>query len=207
MQAKILIVDDELYVKNLIAGGALADRNYEFFYASDGLEGIQIAREVKPDLIISDIVMPRMNGWEFCINIKKIPDLQGIPFVFLSATGSDKDRVKGLKLGADDFLVKPFYPDELELKVSALINRKEQEKLSQGAWEMTGNLEHIQIGDLLQMLQNQRNTGILKIRSGKRLASVIFYSGLISGAEFSNFKDLDALYPLLEWQTGNFYFN
>ena len=117
---KILIVDDEPDILELIEYN-LKKEGYQVFLANNGQEGITIAKKVHPDLIILDIMMPKMDGFtlaEKCINFN--PD---IPFLFLTARNQSEDKIKGLKLGADDYIIKPFEADELVLRLNNILKR------------------------------------------------------------------------------------
>jgi DNA-binding response OmpR family regulator len=86
----------------------------------DGFSGLQLLHERKPHLIILDLMMPHMDGWETCRSIRSVSK---VPIIILSARGSQPDILKGLKMGADDYLVKPFYPEELQARVEAILRR------------------------------------------------------------------------------------
>jgi two-component system KDP operon response regulator KdpE len=116
---RILVVDDDPFLLQLIEK-SLTTHNYEVHVASDGAEGLQLLDETKPHLVILDIMMPHLNGWEFCRRIRKVST---IPIIMLTALGSQSDIVRGLQAGADDYLVKPFLQDELLARVSAVLRR------------------------------------------------------------------------------------
>ena len=113
----ILIVDDnpanvEIFQMRLAAN------NYETITATDGEAGLSMARENQPDLILLDIMMPGIDGFEVCSRLKKDPTTEGIPVIFLSALTDTKDKVRGLQLGAVDYVSKPFQPDEVIARVN-----------------------------------------------------------------------------------------
>ncbi|MFQ6058070.1 MAG: response regulator [Anaerolineae bacterium] len=118
-RATLLIVDDdpklvealELYLRK--AG-------YETLAAGDGVEALQHFYTQQPDLIILDVMLPQMDGWEVCRRIREVSD---VPIIMLTARGQEGDRVMGLKLGADDYVVKPFSLRELEARVEAVLRR------------------------------------------------------------------------------------
>jgi DNA-binding response OmpR family regulator len=116
---KILVVDDDPFLLQLIEK-SLKMSDYQVILASNGEEGLQLLDETKPHLIILDIMMPNMNGWEICSHIRKVST---IPIIMLTALGSQADIVRGLRAGADDYLVKPFLKDELLARVSAVLRR------------------------------------------------------------------------------------
>jgi len=118
--AKILIAEDERDIRDLVAF-TLRFAGHEVFAASNGEEAVEMAPKVNPDLILMDVRMPRMTGYEACKAMKADPDLKDIPVVFLSAKGQESERQLGLEAGADDYLLKPFAPDQLTLHIKTIL--------------------------------------------------------------------------------------
>ena len=108
---KILIVDDEPYLAEALTF-VLSREGYEVSIASDGEEALQEIAADKPQVMFLDIMMPKKNGYEVCEIIRKIPELKDIYIIMLSAKGWDTDREKGLSLGANDFITKPYHPKD-----------------------------------------------------------------------------------------------
>lgn len=121
---KILIIDDEENIRETVCE-ILELKGFEISSASNGKEGIAKAIEFKPDLIICDVMMPKMNGYETIKNVRKIKSLAHTPFVFLSAKTQKDDLRKGMNLGADDYLPKPFEIEELLEVIKKRIDRIE----------------------------------------------------------------------------------
>ena len=94
---------------------------YEVFTASNGEEALEIAPKVNPDLILMDVRMPRMTGYDACRAMKQIPALKDIPVVFLSAKGQESERQQGLDAGAEEYLLKPFAPDQLTVHIKNIL--------------------------------------------------------------------------------------
>lgn len=109
---KLLIVEDAATIQSLIKVYLMGFR-LEIFDAHDGTEGLRLARELKPDLILSDVQMPGMDGFQLCAAIRSDPTLQGIPFVLLSSLKDENSRRMGKMVGATHFLSKPIAVDEL----------------------------------------------------------------------------------------------
>jgi two-component system alkaline phosphatase synthesis response regulator PhoP len=118
--AKILIAEDEPDIRDLIAFILRFD-GHEVVVVSNGVEALAAASQEMPGLIIMDVRMPMMTGYEACIKIKADPELKHIPVVFLSAKGQEAEIETGLKAGATEYLLKPFAPDELTKKVNELL--------------------------------------------------------------------------------------
>jgi DNA-binding response OmpR family regulator len=116
---KILAVDDDPFLLQLIEKSLTKD-NYEVIVAPNGKEGLRLLAETNPHLVILDIMMPNLDGWEICSRIRKVST---VPIIMLTALGAQDDIVRGLRAGADDYLVKPFHPDELSARVSAVLRR------------------------------------------------------------------------------------
>jgi DNA-binding response OmpR family regulator len=121
----ILVIDDDTDMLRLMKV-SLDQAGYDCFIAADGLMGLDVLKNIHPDVIVCDVLMPNMNGFDFCRTIRKMPEWASIPFIFLTADDS-KGRQKEARLaGADDFLLKPFDMDELLLMVKTRLSRLEQ---------------------------------------------------------------------------------
>ncbi len=115
----ILVVDDEEMIRRLIAKYA-AFEGHTVAEAGDGMEAVRLCREGKYDILIIDIMMPELDGFSACREIRKFSD---IPIIMLSARGEEYDKINGFSLGVDDYVVKPFSPKELMLRVEAVMKR------------------------------------------------------------------------------------
>lgn len=116
---KLLIVDDEERIRKLIAKYAVFE-GYEVAEAEDGMQAVEMARSDPGDLVILDIMMPELDGFSAAREIRKHSD---VPIIFLSARGEEYDRIHGFELGVDDYVVKPFSPRELMMRVGAVLRR------------------------------------------------------------------------------------
>jgi len=117
---KILIAEDERDIRDLIAF-TLRFANYEVVAASNGEEAVSLAKQEVPDLILMDVRMPRLTGYEACMAIKSEPNLKDIPVIFLSAKGQESEIQAGLQAGAVEYLLKPFAPDQLTVRIQAIL--------------------------------------------------------------------------------------
>ena len=125
--ALILVIDDDDLVSRTLQR-ALKIYDYQVMTASSGIEGLQLARRHRPDLFILDIMMPGVDGYQVCRQIRGDPLLQDAPVLFLTAKAKDEDKIEGFRAGGDDYLVKPFNMQELELRVKAILRRAGPEK-------------------------------------------------------------------------------
>jgi len=112
----VLVVEDENNIRKSI-GLCLEQAGYSVITAQDGLVGMQLALEAKPDLILLDLILPKMNGYLVCEALKSEESTSSIPIVIMSAKAEEEDIEKAIIHGADDYMVKPFTPDELRKKV------------------------------------------------------------------------------------------
>lgn len=119
MKVKILVIDDDEELNRLLKA-YLEKSNYQVIPALNPMEGIKLALKEKPDLIILDVMMPEMDGFEVCREIRKESN---IPIIMLTARGDVTDRIVGLELGADDYLPKPFEPRELDVRIKTILRR------------------------------------------------------------------------------------
>ncbi|HZM14479.1 MAG TPA: response regulator [Candidatus Krumholzibacteria bacterium] len=119
-QAKILVVDDEVYILHIL-DFILGAENYDVVTATNGEQALQKVREEKPDLVILDIMMPKLDGYETCRMIKKDPATKNIPVILLTAKGREVDQKLGREVGANDYMTKPFSPSKLIERVQAIL--------------------------------------------------------------------------------------
>ena len=119
MRKKVLVIDDEKSIRDII-GEYLTEEGFDFVEAPDGIRGLEIFRSVNPDLVILDVMMPKMDGWKVC---REIRSESVTPVIMLTARGEEYDKLFGFELGADDYMVKPFSPRELIARVKAVLSR------------------------------------------------------------------------------------
>ncbi len=138
--ANILVIEDDDIVARTIER-SLRGEEFRVDLASSGVEGLKAARRNRPDLIILDVIMPGMDGYAVCREIRADPVLTSIPVLFLTAKIKDEDKITGFNAGADDYLCKPFNIDELILRVRAILRRTQR----QAAAPQTGTT--VRVGD------------------------------------------------------------
>jgi len=135
---KLLIVDDEERIRKLIAKYAVFE-GYEVAEAENGMQAVEMARKDPGDLVILDVMMPELDGFSAAREIRKSSD---VPIIFLSARGEEYDKIHGFELGVDDYVVKPFSPRELMMRVGAVLRRSR-------AAVKDGSHECVQLGGML----------------------------------------------------------
>jgi two-component system phosphate regulon response regulator PhoB len=138
MKQRILAVDDEPDALELIEFN-LKQAGFDVFTADSGKAAIAKARQVTPNLVLLDLMLPEIDGLEICKALRRDPATSNVPIIMLTARTAEVDRVLGLELGADDYVTKPFSPRELILRIKNLLRRGKQE----------GGQEEIRVGDIL----------------------------------------------------------
>jgi signal transduction histidine kinase len=160
----ILVIDDELITRTTLA--ALIEKpNYHVVMAEDGIQGIELAKEINPDLILLDVMMPRMSGYEVCKCIRSDPQIGEVPIIMITALDDRDAKLNGLVVGADDFLAKPFDSLELEIRLNTLrrVDRyrhllNEREKIKETLAELSTKNTQLQIlsQQVLTAQENER---------------------------------------------------
>ncbi len=137
MTYRVLIVDDEEDMRHLLEM-YLMNSGYQCLQAKDGVEALEVIEKQEIDIVLLDVMMPKLNGFEVCEQIRKSNET---PIIFISAKGEEWDKVKALKLGGDDYVVKPFSPGELIARIEALLRRV-------GKIQTNDKMAEIQVGNL-----------------------------------------------------------
>lgn len=135
---KVLIVDDDPLMRRIVTQ-SLDKTGYQLFEAESGPAGIESSMRLHPDLIILDVMMPGMDGFEVIHRLRKHPVMQSIPIIMLTALGEMSEKIHGMQLGADDYITKPFDPRELRARVQAHLKRSEQYLQTSPLTNLPGN--------------------------------------------------------------------
>jgi DNA-binding response OmpR family regulator len=216
MGKRILIVDDEPAIRKMVEA-LMERRGHVVDMARDGTEGLQRALYKPPDLIISDVLMPSMDGWAFVRALRTNPKTTLIPVIFLTALNTAKDRILGFRLGADDYLPKPFNLEELDLRVERVLRKgkriqqevEEMTEKEQSAIGLKGSLAHIGVSSILTILEMERKSGVLVLK-GRHTGRIFMKEGRVLDAFFDGNPEprgAEALYQMLTWTTGKFEFS
>ena len=126
-KGRILVVDDEIYIVHIL-DFSLGMEGYEVITALDGEQALDRLKKDRPDLIVLDIMMPKLDGYEVCKAIKSNPDTRHIPVILLSAKGRNVDQKMGYDVGADDYITKPFSPRKLVERINQLLGQTVTER-------------------------------------------------------------------------------
>lgn len=203
---RVLVVEDEPLIAQMLAD-KLSDLYVEVIRASNGVEALELAWEWDPDLVLLDVMMPKMDGFEVAKILKTNPKTAHIPIVFVTAKSEVEDRVKGLELGAEDYITKPFNFQELLLRVKVILSRLEAsqaQRVSTQVRGIAGKLRDLSLANLLQFLEMDQKTGILTITKGEEKGYIYLDHGRIVNGLAGPLKAEFAVYRLLSWTEGEF---
>ena len=125
--SRVLVVEDERDVAELIRYN-LSREGYDVLVTGSGTDAVKQAREARPDLVLLDIMVPHLNGWEICRRLKSDSETRGIPVIMVTGRAEEGDKVLGFEMGADDYVTKPFSPRELVARVRAVARRGRREE-------------------------------------------------------------------------------
>ena len=128
MERKVVVVEDDINIAELLRLYLEKD-GFAVTVSHDGAEGLRLAEELKPDLVMLDIMLPGMDGWQIC---KRLRQTSKVPIIMLTAKGETEDKVQGLEMGADDYIVKPFEVKELLARIHAVLRRTGEDAPQQG---------------------------------------------------------------------------
>lgn len=195
----VLIVDDEPGILQILSLG-IKRLGCRVATASNGEEALQLAEHIHPNLIISDLVMPHMDGSQLFSSLRKHPTLSHIPFVCLTSNRLEKERLAALNRGVEDFWIKPFSLAEVVLRVGKLFLRHRKTA------DFSGQMARVAFPELLQLLEHGGKTGILKLRSETREATLFFNNGVLLDARYDSFSSEVVVYKLIHWMSGEFMF-
>lgn len=218
-RAHILVVDDDPWLVKMIC--AALGEHHEVASASDGIEALTRALARPPQLIVSDVMMPRMTGWELVKRVRSHSQLAFVPFIFLTSLSSEEDRLLGFRLGADEYLPKPVDLANLVERVDLVLGRlakleqaaREQVRRAppKGAQGLRGDLEQIGLSSLLVLLEMERKSGLLVVGRGDPAERVRLYlsEGKIVGAQADDgsLRNAEAVFRVIGWPRGHFEFN
>lgn len=207
MKGKVLIVDDDPKIGRLLKF-KLSKADYEAEYFSSGHDALDNIPKIKPHIIISDIEMPQMTGYEFCEKVRQDSRTANIPFIFLSGKTEASDQLEGFRLGADDYVCKPVKIDFLLERMEKVLERAAKAKSFQSKADFSGNLSQMNLNDVIQIVESNQKSGELEFTTGegKALGRILFNRGNLVKAHFGNLEGTEAFYSLMDEEEGYFEF-
>ncbi|MEM7153450.1 MAG: response regulator [Myxococcota bacterium] len=209
----VLLVDDSVSMR-LELGDALRERGLRVRVAENGLVALSAALKRLPDVILTDVEMPEMDGWTFVRTVRARPSLATVPIVFLTRLSDDLSRLKGYRLGVDDYLPKTMPADEIIARLQGVLARRRhvepQNEGTMGAGQggLRGRLEHVRLGSLLAFLESERRSGALELMAGSDTCKLYLDQGTLEFVEGLGHYDHphDRVFQLLSWTQGDFEF-
>jgi DNA-binding response OmpR family regulator len=208
MGKKILIVDDNPNVLKLL-NISLSKAGYDIVEAENGELAYELANKEQPDIIVSDIMMPQMDGIELCWMIRENSKVPLVPFIFLTSFDDSEMEIRGFRAGADDYLNKPIDRKELLKRVEELLDRKDKLKSIEDTTEskkaFSGDLKDLSIVELVQMLNLNKKSGVLKIEGAEK-GEIYLKNGDLYAAKTETKSGEDAIYELVTYSEGLFDF-
>jgi DNA-binding response OmpR family regulator len=216
---RILIIEDDADIRKLVQVG-LTKKGFDTLTASDGVEGLEAARTHQPDLVVLDVTMPKLDGWGVLRELRSSGGFAFTPVVLLTALGTQDHRLDGFRLGADDYIQKPFRMEELELRVTrALRHRAQLIYFAKGLSRVNtqaapgttrGTLDLFSVLTLLCMLNEQQRDGLLTLtnNAGGKVARVRLRGGMFVTVELdgSPVDHTAGLSEIAAWREGAFEF-
>jgi DNA-binding response OmpR family regulator len=203
----LLLVDGDTRSRRVLEV-SLRKAGFSVTTAENLEQALLVLQHGEPDLIISDTrLQPEHDGFEFCLEVKKNPKWAGIPFVFLTSAKAIEDKVRGLELGVEDYLVKPIYIKEVTTRLRMLVQRKQRERLEKkdaARTKFTGHLADMAVVDLFQTIEISRKSGTIQFETELGEATIWFRDGAIIDAEMGRLQAEQAVYRLLGLNDGSF---
>ncbi len=207
MKGRILVVDDDpILVMSLKL--RLANAGFQVEEAENGNEAVGKIEEFEPDVILSDIMMPGIDGYALHRQLRENPDTAGIPFIFLTAKSDISDQLEGLRMGADDYVCKPFQIANLVERVERIMQRAETVKGYRSRADFSGNIPRMTWSDILQIVELNFKSGELILRNAEneRVGGAFFHNGKIVNAKTADFEGEEAFFALMSEPEGSFEF-
>jgi|GEM_PF-202545 len=206
MGQKVLVVEDELttigFLKKVLTG-----RGFSVITASNGKEALELIESDLPDIIISDVMMPEMDGFELYRSLLQSSRTAEIPFIFLSANNDPAEQLKGLRMGADEYLTKPLNTKSILETMDRALEKARRLKKDDDV-DFSGNLDQVGITEIVQVIEINSKTGEVTIsdESGRRRGIILFKTGNLFHASAGTLTGDEAFYELAALRKGSFRF-
>jgi DNA-binding response OmpR family regulator len=202
----VLLVDDSASVRAEMAA-ALRERGLNVTTAENGLMAISAALKSEPDLLLTDVEMPEMDGWTLLRMARGRKKLAHVPVVFLTALSDDMSRLQGYRMGVDDYLPKGLSPDEIVARLQGVVARRMSLNGAENRG-LRGDLQHVRLGSVLSFLEAEKKTGDLRLENGEDSAVLRLVQGVLRDVKNLGYaaSAIDRVFDLLDWTTGQFEF-
>jgi len=203
---RVLVVDDDNSYRDK-AAQAMREAGFEVITATNGFEGLSAALKHQPTVILSDVTMPGMDGWQLLRMVRARPTLRRTPVLFLTDLQNDEQRLRGYALGVDDYVAKPFTAVELIARVERVIERAQlaDEGTANG---MRGDLSKVPISSLLAFAEMERRTAVVQLMREGEKATLHLREGAVMridlASTYAHLKGLERFFHILDWERGRF---
>jgi DNA-binding response OmpR family regulator len=206
---RIVVVDDDARYREA-ASEPFRARGDSVVTTADGLEALALCLKEPPDVVLSDVQMPRMDGWQLLRMIRARPSLASVPVVFLTSLGGEAERLLGYQLGVDAYIPKPYQPEELLMKVHQIVRRAKNSRSTPGLRSsLRGDIAHVGLSSLFTFIEMERKSGTLLV-IGDEVARLFFSSGKLVRAEVEGttppLPSKKAVMKVLDYKGGQFEF-
>lgn len=206
VRPRALMVDDSRLILEVLRD-AFGARGYDVDAAASAEDALEIMESRRPDVIVADILMPGIDGWALLERVRTRPRLRDVPFVFLTTEAEVPKRLRGLALGADDYVTKPFDAEELVARVDRIVARREElarARESDDGAVLAGSLDHLALPDVLQVLSLNRTAGVMLVHGGALEGRIVLEGGSVVHAACGPVTGTKALYRMLGWSPATF---
>jgi uncharacterized protein (TIGR02266 family) len=206
--ARIIVVDDDDTYRER-AAAVLRGEGHEVTVASNGLEGLGAVLREPPDLILTDLQMPTMDGWQLLRMVRARPSVAHVPIVFFTTLSGEDERLKGYQLGVDDYIAKPFNERELAVRITRILRQNELRPRSAASKNaLRGDLSQVGLASVLSFIEMEKRSGTLLLVSGDKLATLHIASGNVVRVDLPADGDalagMERLFYVLDWTEGRF---
>ncbi|MDD9932398.1 MAG: response regulator [Myxococcales bacterium] len=204
---RVLVVDDDALWRRRTVD-LMHAAGYHVHEAKNGVEALSVALNENVHLIVTDVQMPTMDGWQLLRLVRARDELANVPVLFLTTLTSDEERIRGYELGVDDYIDKPFNGHDLAERVTRALSKGRGQPESASGHVLRGDLSRVGLGSLLSFLELERRTGILELRAEGGQGALHLKEGQIVRVDLAPSAgmetDRDRLFAMLDWRAGDF---
>jgi DNA-binding response OmpR family regulator len=203
---RVLVVDDNEHYRER-AAKVMTEAGFEVILATNGFEALSAALKHQPSVVLSDVTMPGMDGWQLLRMIRARPTLRRTPVLFLTDLSSEEQRLRGYELGVDDYVAKPFTAVELIARVERVLERAQmtEDAVANG---MRGDLSKIPLSSLLSFAELERRAGVLQLDHQGERATLHLRDGAVMRIDlidkYNHLQGIERFMHVLEWRSGRF---
>ncbi|NLN62319.1 MAG: response regulator [Myxococcales bacterium] len=207
---QVLVVDDDALQRER-AAAIFREMGHDVATAEDGLKGLAFCLRHPPDIVFTDVQMPKMDGWNFLRTLRARSSLSQTLVIFQTSLNSEKDRLLGYQLGVDDYIAKPYAPQELRARIERLLVRSTRHQTAKNSKALRGDMEHVTLPTVLTLLELERKTGVLTFLGDDALGRMFVRDGRPLVIEVDGMapatSQLSLARLLFSWRRGQFEFS